>query len=97
MSLWTLPMSPLQLMNICDTSRTIEGKSGPPSGDIPFASSLRSELVVDAPGGPVTSNSSMLEKQGRMEESEYMEGGAAQHREIDFSQGLPVRGGNRLR
>ena len=32
-----------------------------------------------------------------VEESEYMEGGAAQHREIDFSQGLPVRGSDRFR
>jgi len=87
-----------QLMNICDTipmgSRTVEGKVGPPYGDIPFASSKRSELVVEAPTSH-TSNST-LEKKPRMEESEF-EDVAIKHREIEFSQGLPVRGSERLR
>jgi len=91
-----------QLMNICDTipmgSRTVEGKFGPPHGDVPFASSKRSELVVEAPSSK-TSNSSSPEKKSRMEESEFKEeeGEVTKHREIEFSQGLPVRGSERNR
>ena len=74
-----------------------QGKFGPPHGDVPFASSKRSELVVEAPSSK-TSNSSSPEKKSRMEESEYKEEGeVTKHREIEFSQGLPVRGSERNR
>ena len=74
------------------------GKFGPPNGDVPFASSKRSELVVEAPSSK-TSNSSSPEKKSRMEESEFKEeeGEVTKHREIEFSQGLPVRGSERNR
>ena len=71
------------------------GKFGPPHGDVPFASSKRSELVVEAPTSK-TSNSSTAEKKPRMEESEFEEE-ETKHREIEFSQGLPVRGSERNR
>ena len=72
------------------------GKFGPPHGDVPFASSKRSELVVEAPTSK-TSNSSTAEKKPRMEESEFEEEEETKHREIEFSQGLPVRGSERNR
>ena len=74
------------------------GKFGPPHGDVPFASSKRSELVVEAPSSK-TSNSSSPEKKSRMEESEFNEEEeeVTKHREIEFSQGLPVRGSERNR
>ena len=77
--------------------RLLLGKFGPPHGDVPFASSKRSELVVEAPSSK-TSNSSSPEKKPRMEESEFEEEeGETKHREIEFSQGLPVRGSERNR
>ena len=72
------------------------GKFGPPHGDVPFASSKRSELVVEAPTSK-TSNSSTAEKKPRMEESDFEEEEETKHREIEFSQGLPVRGSERNR
>ena len=75
------------------------GKVGPPYGDIPFASSLRSELVVEAPSS-LTSNTTAennASKQARMESSDYDGGEQQQHREIEFSQGLPVRSSDRFR
>ena len=72
------------------------GKFGPPHGDVPFASSKRSELVVEAPTSK-TSNASSAEKKPRMEESEFEEEEETKHREIEFSQGLPVRGSERNR
>ena len=72
------------------------GKFGPPHGDVPFASSKRSELVVEAPTSK-TSNASAAEKKPRMEESEFEEEEETKHREIEFSQGLPVRGSERNR
>ena len=74
----------------------IPGKFGPPHGDVPFASSKRSELVVEAPTSK-TSNASTAEKKPRMEESEFEEEEETKHREIEFSQGLPVRGSERNR
>ena len=96
-----------QLMNICDsvpmTSNVVEEKNMM----MPFASSLRSELIVDAPDSLTsdtevhealvlaeTSNttrteSQELEKAARMEDISFTEGQPA-HREIDFSQGIPV-------
>ena len=92
-----------QLMNICDTipmgSNRIEEKSQSPHSDLPFASSLRSELVVEAPDS-MTSDSNIdpvmidltegKEKQPRMEDVNFQDGRPS-HREIDFSQGIPVR------
>ena len=55
--------------------------------------------MVEAPSSK-TSNSSSPEKKSRMEESEFKEeeeGEATKHREIEFSQGLPVRGSERNR
>ena len=92
-----------QLMNICDTipmgTKRIEEKSHSPHSDLPFASSLRSELVVDAPDS-MTSDSNIdsvlvdfnndKEKQSRMEDVNFQDGRPT-HREIDFSQGIPVR------
>jgi len=92
-----------QLMNICDTipmgSNRIEEKSQSPHSDLPFASSLRSELVVEAPDS-MTSDSNMdaviiekigdKEKKPRMEDVNFQEGRPS-HREIDFNQGIPVR------
>ena len=72
------------------------GKFGPPHGDVPFASSKRSELVVEAPTSK-TSIASSAEKKPRMEESEFEEEEETKHREIEFSQGLPVRGSERNR
>ena len=92
-----------QLMNICDTvpmgSTTIEEKSHV----MPFASSLRSELVVEAPDS-LTSDTNIdivkstiddeknttLEKAARMEDVIFTRG-LPPHREIDFNQGIPVR------
>ena len=92
-----------QLMNICDTvpmgSTTIEEKSHM----MPFASSLRSELVVEAPDS-LTSDTRIdivnstkadeknttLKKAARLEDVIFTEGHPA-HREIDFNQGVPVR------
>ena len=95
-----------QLMNICDsvpmTSNVVEEKSMM----MPFASSLRSELIVDAPDsltsdtevhealvlaetGNSTERRQELEKAARMEDISFTEGLPA-HREIDFSQGIPV-------
>ena len=97
-----------QLMNICDsvpmTSNVVEEKNMM----MPFASSLRSELIVDAPdsltsdtevhealasietgSGNRTSERKELEKAARMEDISFTEGQPA-HREIDFSQGIPV-------
>ena len=51
--------------------------------------------MVEAPSSK-TSNSSSPEKKPRMEESEFEEG-ETKHREIEFSQGLPVRGSERNR
>ena len=92
-----------QLMNICDTipmgSNRIEEKSQSPHSDLPFASSLRSELVVEAPDS-MTSDSKMdaviiekigdKEKKPRMEDVNFQDGRPT-HREIDFNQGIPVR------
>eukprot|EP00090_Calanus_glacialis_P047107 TRINITY_DN9572_c0_g1_i1.p1 TRINITY_DN9572_c0_g1~~TRINITY_DN9572_c0_g1_i1.p1 ORF type:complete len:424 (+),score=122.91 TRINITY_DN9572_c0_g1_i1:82-1353(+) len=92
-----------QLMNICDTipmgSNRIEEKSQSPHSDLPFASSLRSELVVEAPDS-MTSDSNIdpvmidltevKEKKPRMEDVNFQDGRPS-HREIDFSQGIPVR------
>lgn len=92
-----------QLMNICDTipmgSSRVEEKSHSPHSDLPFASSLRSELVVEAPDS-LTSDSNVdaitvnatenRDKQPRMEDVDFQEGRPA-HREIDFNQGIPVR------
>ena len=44
-----------------------------------------------------TSNASTAEKKPRMEESEFEEEEETKHREIEFSQGLPVRGSERNR
>ena len=96
-----------QLMNICDsvpmTSNVVEEKNMM----MPFASSLRSELIVDAPdsltsdtevhealvlaetGNTTRTESQELEKAARMEDISFTEGQPA-HREIDFSQGIPV-------
>ena len=94
-----------QLMNICDSvpmnSNVVEEKNMM----MPFASSLRSELIVDAPDSLTsdtevhealvlaeTGNSTErreLEKAARMEDISFTEGLPA-HREIDFSQGIPV-------
>ena len=92
-----------QLMNICDTvpmgSTTIEEKSHM----MPFASSLRSELVVEAPDS-LTSDTNIdivnatmddeknttLVKAVRMEDVIFTQGNPT-HREIDFNQGIPVR------
>ena len=53
--------------------------------------------MVEAPVSK-TSNSSSAEKKPRMEESEFEEDEAGtKHREIEFSQGLPVRGSERNR
>ena len=54
--------------------------------------------MVEAPSSK-TSNSSSPEKKSRMEESEFNEEGeeVTKHREIEFSQGLPVRGSERNR
>ena len=53
--------------------------------------------MVEAPSSK-TSNSSSPEKKPRMEESEFEEEeGETKHREIEFSQGLPVRGSERIR
>ena len=54
--------------------------------------------MVEAPSSK-TSNSSSPEKKPRMEESEFEEEeeGETKHREIEFSQGLPVRGSERNR
>ena len=91
-----------QLMNICDTipmgSNTVEEKSHSPHSDLPFASSLRSELVVEAPDSMTSDsnidikavNISVKEKQARMEDVNFQDGRPT-HREIDFSQGIPVR------
>lgn len=98
-----------QLMNICDsvpmTSNVVEEKV---DMMMPFASSLRSELIVDAPdsltsdtevhealasietgNGNRTGERKELEKAARMEDISFTEGQAV-HREIDFSQGIPV-------
>ena len=98
-----------QLMNICDsvpmTSNVVEEKVGMM---MPFASSLRSELIVDAPDsltsdtevhealtsietgtGNRTGEGKELEKAARMEDISFTDGQAV-HREIDFSQGIPV-------
>ena len=96
-----------QLMNICDsvpmTSNVVEEKNMM----MPFASSLRSELIVDAPdsltsdtevhealvlaetGNSTRTEGQELEKAPRMEDISFTEGQPA-HREIDFSQGIPV-------
>ena len=96
-----------QLMNICDsvpmTSNVVEEKNMM----MPFASSLRSELIVDAPdsltsdtevhealvlaetGNSTRTEGQELEKAARMEDISFTEGQPA-HREIDFSQGIPV-------
>ena len=92
-----------QLMNICDTvpmgSTTIEEKSHM----MPFASSLRSELVVEAPDS-LTSDTRIdivnftkadeknttLKKAARLEDVIFTDGHPT-HREIDFNQGVPVR------
>ena len=94
-----------QLMNICDsvpmTSNVVEEKNMM----MPFASSLRSELIVDAPDSLTSdtevhealvlaetgnaTRSEELEKAARMEDISFTEGLPA-HREIDFSQGIPV-------
>ena len=96
-----------QLMNICDsvpmTSNVVEEKNMM----MPFASSLRSELIVDAPdsltsdtevhealvlaetGNTTRKEGQELEKAARMEDISFTEGQPA-HREIDFSQGIPV-------
>lgn len=53
--------------------------------------------MVEAPSSK-TSNSSSAEKKPRMEESEFEdEEEVTKHREIEFSQGLPVRGSERNR
>ena len=96
-----------QLMNICDsvpmTSNVVEEKNMM----MPFASSLRSELIVDAPdsltsdtevhealvlaetGNSTRTEGQELEKAARMEDISFTEGQPL-HREIDFSQGIPV-------
>ena len=92
-----------QLMNICDTvpmgSTTIEEKSHM----MPFASSLRSELVVEAPDS-LTSDTRIdivnstkadeknttLKKAARLEDVIFTDSHPT-HREIDFNQGVPVR------
>ena len=96
-----------QLMNICDsvpmTSNVVEEKNMM----MPFASSLRSELIVDAPdsltsdtevhealvlaetGNATRTEGQAPEKAARMEDISFTEGQPA-HREIDFSQGIPV-------
>ena len=65
---------------------------------MPFASNLRSELVVDAPDS-MTSDTDIyetvignktLEKSSRMEDISFQQG-IPPHREIDFNQGIPVR------
>ena len=86
-----------QLMNICDNipmgSNGIEDKTR----DLPFASSLRSELVVEAPGSRLAHTATGSEtglqhvntdKTARMENSQERK---HLHREMDFSQGIPVR------
>lgn len=69
---------------------------------LPFAASQRSELVVEAPDSltsdsdvyeVVVSGNSTLEKAARMEDINFQQG-ISSHREIDFSQGIPVRGRN---
>ena len=100
-----------QLMNICDTvpmgSTTIEEKSH----RMPFASSLRSELVVDAPDS-LTSDTNIdivaatmddeknttAVKAVRMEDVIFSQGSSssAGHREIDFNQGIPVTASLRM-
>ena len=53
--------------------------------------------MVEAPSSK-TSNSSSPEKKSRMEDSDFKEEGeVTKHREIEFSQGLPVRGSERNR
>ena len=88
-----------QLMNICDSvpmsSSVIEEKEHM----MPFASSQRHQLIVDAPDS-MTSDTNVdfvvvgnktLEKAARMEDVSF-EHGVSPHREIDFSQGVLVRG-----
>merc|ERR1719297_592419 len=74
---------------------------------MPFASSLRSELVVEAPDSLTSAavaheavlaasanSSSGLEKAARMEDISF-QAGQPPHREIDWGQGVPVRGNQR--
>ena len=89
-----------QLMNICDSvpmsSTMVEEKSYM----MPFASSLRSELIVDAPDSMTSDtnenqslvelNNKTLEKASRMEIMNFNHG-LPPHREMDFSQGIPVQ------
>ena len=77
---------------------------------MPFASSLRSELVVDAPDS-LTSDSNIdivtatmddeknttAVKAVRMEDVIFSQGGSSSaHREIDFNQGIPVTASLRM-
>ena len=98
-----------QLMNICD-SVPLSANMVEDNTDLmmPFASSLRSELVVEAPdsltsaavaheavlAASANSSSGGLEKAARMEDISF-QAGQPPHREIDWGQGVPVRGNQR--
>ena len=97
-----------QLMNICD-SVPLSANMVEDNTDLmmPFASSLRSELVVEAPDSLTSAavaheavlaasanSSSGLEKAARMEDISF-QAGQPPHREIDWGQGVPVRGNQR--
>ena len=97
-----------QLMNICD-SVPLSANMVEDNADLmmPFASSLRSELVVEAPDSLTSAavaheavlaasanSSSGLEKAARMEDISF-QAGQPPHREIDWGQGVPVRGNQR--
>ena len=97
-----------QLMNICD-SVPLSANMVEENTDLmmPFASSLRSELVVEAPDSLTSAavaheavlaasanSSSGLEKAARMEDISF-QAGQPPHREIDWGQGVPVRGNQR--
>ena len=98
-----------QLMNICD-SVPLSANMVEDNTDLmmPFASSLRSELVVEAPdsltsaavaheavlAASANSSSGGPEKAARMEDISF-QAGQPPHREIDWGQGVPVRGNQR--
>ena len=97
-----------QLMNICD-SVPLSANMVEDNTDLmmPFASSLRSELVVEAPDSLTSAavaheavlaasanSSSGLEKAARMEDISF-QAGQPPHREIDWGQGVPVGGNQR--
>ena len=87
-----------QLMNICDSVPMSANMPEEKNFMLPFAASQRSELVVEAPDS-LTSDSDVyevvvagnktLEKAARMEDINFQQG-LSNHREIDFSHGIPV-------